>query len=335
MASEVAQASSATCRRSTTARPAPAASVAASRPSSPIPRSSPRRASPGSSRRARNRCAAHARRSRRAGRDGHLRRRGSGARSRRRWTRQRPQRLSSCSSVARVRRHGRTCSSPRSKRELRANLFPSLAGVPVEVDPWDDVVWAVGAATPCPSGHVHGRLDERQTTNSIRARIGASPRGLGGGRLTFARRRPANGGAQKAAVSILRLREVRKMHCPQVRHFRRRGSRGSGACRRRPRAPGRARSEQGDHDHLLARVRDERLGPELQRLDEDRDPALREAQSRDQGRPRTPVPTTTTSQQKLMTSVAGGTAARSSSDPTSPGCPELREARCACAARPG
>ena len=33
------------------------------------------------------------------------------------------------------------------ERELRANLFASLAGVPVEVDPWDDVVWAVGAAS--------------------------------------------------------------------------------------------------------------------------------------------------------------------------------------------
>jgi predicted NBD/HSP70 family sugar kinase len=33
------------------------------------------------------------------------------------------------------------------RRELDANAFPPLQGVPIEVDPWDDANWARGAAT--------------------------------------------------------------------------------------------------------------------------------------------------------------------------------------------
>jgi len=32
------------------------------------------------------------------------------------------------------------------EQSLRAHLFPPLRGVAVEVDPWDDAKWAVGAA---------------------------------------------------------------------------------------------------------------------------------------------------------------------------------------------
>ncbi|MEJ2666094.1 MAG: ROK family transcriptional regulator [Deinococcales bacterium] len=36
---------------------------------------------------------------------------------------------------------------PAFGRELRAHLFPAAASVAIEVDPWDDVKWAVGAAS--------------------------------------------------------------------------------------------------------------------------------------------------------------------------------------------
>lgn len=37
--------------------------------------------------------------------------------------------------------------APAFERTLRSNLFPPLQDVPVEVDPWDDAKWAIGAAT--------------------------------------------------------------------------------------------------------------------------------------------------------------------------------------------
>ena len=61
---------------------------------------------------------------------------------------------------------------PSFERELRANLFTSLAGVPIEVDPWDDAAWAVGAASLVLRATLTARLDGEHN-DSIRARIGA------------------------------------------------------------------------------------------------------------------------------------------------------------------
>ena len=60
-------------------------------------------------------------------------------------------------------------------RVLRANLFPPLGKVVVEVDPWDDVKWAVGAAALVRRATVTP-LDDRQADNSIRAWLHAEPR---------------------------------------------------------------------------------------------------------------------------------------------------------------
>jgi predicted NBD/HSP70 family sugar kinase len=57
---------------------------------------------------------------------------------------------------------------------LRANIFPPLRGVPVEVDPWDDVKWAVGAAALVLRATFTPR-DERQADNAIRAWLGRQP----------------------------------------------------------------------------------------------------------------------------------------------------------------
>ncbi len=53
-------------------------------------------------------------------------------------------------------------------RALRAEIFPPLRDVPVEVDPWDDVKWAVGAAALVLRATFTPH-DERQTDNAIRA----------------------------------------------------------------------------------------------------------------------------------------------------------------------
>jgi predicted NBD/HSP70 family sugar kinase len=66
-----------------------------------------------------------------------------------------------------------TYVAPEFEREFRANLFPPLAGVPVEVDPWDDAKWAVGAATLVLRATFAAPLDGGQLDESIRARLGA------------------------------------------------------------------------------------------------------------------------------------------------------------------
>jgi predicted NBD/HSP70 family sugar kinase len=60
---------------------------------------------------------------------------------------------------------------------LRSNIFPLLSGVAVEVDPWDDVKWAVGAAALVLRATFTPR-DERQADNSIRAWLLAQPSGV-------------------------------------------------------------------------------------------------------------------------------------------------------------
>jgi predicted NBD/HSP70 family sugar kinase len=61
---------------------------------------------------------------------------------------------------------------PSFERELRAHIFTSLAGVPVEVDPWDDAKWAVGAASLVLRATLTASIDG-ENDESIRARIGA------------------------------------------------------------------------------------------------------------------------------------------------------------------
>jgi predicted NBD/HSP70 family sugar kinase len=61
--------------------------------------------------------------------------------------------------------------APEFERGFRANLFPPLAGVPVEVDPWDDAKWAVGAASLVLRATLTAPLDG-ENDESIRARIG-------------------------------------------------------------------------------------------------------------------------------------------------------------------
>jgi predicted NBD/HSP70 family sugar kinase len=54
---------------------------------------------------------------------------------------------------------------------LRRHLFPPLAGVAVEVDPWDDAKWAVGAAALVLRSTFTAPLDNSQPETSIRARL--------------------------------------------------------------------------------------------------------------------------------------------------------------------
>jgi predicted NBD/HSP70 family sugar kinase len=60
---------------------------------------------------------------------------------------------------------------------LRSHIFPPLNGVTVEVDPWDDVKWAVGAAALVLRATFTPH-DERQAENSIRAWLLAEPGGV-------------------------------------------------------------------------------------------------------------------------------------------------------------
>lgn len=53
-----------------------------------------------------------------------------------------------------------------------SNLFPPLAGVPVEVDPWDDAKWAIGAATLVLRARFTAPLDGEQDSFA-RARLDA------------------------------------------------------------------------------------------------------------------------------------------------------------------
>ena len=57
---------------------------------------------------------------------------------------------------------------------LRANLFPPLRDVAVEVDPWDDAKWAIGAAALVLRATFTAH-DERESDNSIRAWLLAEP----------------------------------------------------------------------------------------------------------------------------------------------------------------
>jgi predicted NBD/HSP70 family sugar kinase len=57
---------------------------------------------------------------------------------------------------------------------LRSNIFPPLSAVAVEVDPWDDLKWAAGAAALVLRATFTPH-DERQADNSIRAWLLAEP----------------------------------------------------------------------------------------------------------------------------------------------------------------
>ncbi|HVU79523.1 MAG TPA: ROK family transcriptional regulator [Gaiellaceae bacterium] len=54
---------------------------------------------------------------------------------------------------------------------LRRHVFPPLAGVGVEVDPWDDAKWAVGAAALVLRSTFTAPLDQNPPESSIRARF--------------------------------------------------------------------------------------------------------------------------------------------------------------------
>jgi predicted NBD/HSP70 family sugar kinase len=57
-------------------------------------------------------------------------------------------------------------------KAYEANVFPPLGHVPVEVDPWDDAKWAVGAATLVLRASFGAPLDHDQS-DSVRARLEA------------------------------------------------------------------------------------------------------------------------------------------------------------------
>ena len=60
---------------------------------------------------------------------------------------------------------------------LRENIFPPLRSVAVEVDPWDDAKWAIGAAALVLRATFTPH-DERESDNSIRAWLLAEPDSL-------------------------------------------------------------------------------------------------------------------------------------------------------------
>jgi len=62
---------------------------------------------------------------------------------------------------------------PAFEQELRAHLFPAASDVQVEVDPWDDTKWAVGAASLVLRATFNGPLDGEHT-NLARARMGST-----------------------------------------------------------------------------------------------------------------------------------------------------------------
>ena len=59
-------------------------------------------------------------------------------------------------------------------RAFRSNIFPPLSGVPVEVDPWDDARWAIGAAALVLRATLTPH-DERESESSIRAWLLTEP----------------------------------------------------------------------------------------------------------------------------------------------------------------
>ncbi len=66
-----------------------------------------------------------------------------------------------------------TWLEPGFERGLRDHLFPAVSDVRVEVDPWDDAKWAVGAASLVLRATFNGPLDGEHN-DLARARIGAS-----------------------------------------------------------------------------------------------------------------------------------------------------------------
>ena len=62
------------------------------------------------------------------------------------------------------------------ERSLRLHLFPPLRGVAVEVDPWDDAKWAVGAATLVLRPTFTPLVDDTNEDNSVNAWVRAESR---------------------------------------------------------------------------------------------------------------------------------------------------------------
>jgi predicted NBD/HSP70 family sugar kinase len=59
--------------------------------------------------------------------------------------------------------------APAFERALREHLFPPFAGVEVEVDPWDDAKWAIGAAALVLRATFTPLVDGRQDELAMRA----------------------------------------------------------------------------------------------------------------------------------------------------------------------
>src|SRR4029079_7031867 len=55
------------------------------------------------------------------------------------------------------------------RRSLQTHLFPPLRGVTVEVDPWDDAKWAVGAAALVFRATFTPLVDGRENELALRA----------------------------------------------------------------------------------------------------------------------------------------------------------------------
>jgi hypothetical protein len=68
----------------------------------------------------------------------------------------------------------RLSSSAAKARALDEATFPSLRGVAVEVDPWDDAKWARGAAALVLRATFAAPLYEHQIEDSVRARLPAA-----------------------------------------------------------------------------------------------------------------------------------------------------------------
>jgi len=56
-------------------------------------------------------------------------------------------------------------------RCLTEAVFPPLGGVAVEIDPWDDAKWALGAAALVLRATFVTALDERSADHSVRVRL--------------------------------------------------------------------------------------------------------------------------------------------------------------------
>ena len=65
----------------------------------------------------------------------------------------------------------------RFEENLRSHLFPPLRGVTVEIDPWDDAKWAVGAAALVLRPTFTALADNSDQANSVNAWVQAESRG--------------------------------------------------------------------------------------------------------------------------------------------------------------